>query len=329
MQSNVFVIYEYDDNEETLVTFVYPSIDKETKSVIQETAHHIITQSTASNLFSSYKKKWLYFDNKRNQERSDNVRIYGVCVVSEVFNPQLYLDFTSILSKIAADTKTPANVLRIYLMILSQGYLDQGGIDFSIENYGEYYTKVSFEKLLDRSGQHISVIWQALVTGRSVAVYSPDISILQDVTLAILCLSRPGKRNLLPLVLDNSILQTNAAQETALPIWCSSDQAILNGHFDLIVDLATRTIKTSPAFSKEAGKISLGEALMNTINEVTAAEGSVPDSILEFNESILEILGQIKQRMGELNAQTIGSVNLPADKKQLLIGIAASSVFEI
>lgn len=329
MQSNAFVIYEFDDNEETLITFVYPSIEKDLKNVIQETAHHLITQSTSSNLFSSYKKNFLYFDNKRNSDRSDNVRLYGVCVISEVFNPSLYLDFAAILSKFAADTATPANVLRIYLMILSQGYLDQGGIDFSVENYGEYYTKVSFEKILDRAGQHISVIWQALITGRSVAVYSPDVAVLQSVSLSILCLCRPGKRNLLPLVLDSSIAQTNAAQETPLAIWCSSDQAILNGHYDLIVDLATRTIKTSPAFSKEAGKVSLGEALMNSINEATAAEGNVPDTILEFNESILEILEQIKSRMGELNAQTIGSVNLPADKKQILIGMASSGVFDL
>ena len=330
MKATAFCIYEYDENEETLVTFVYPSIDKETKTVIQETAHHLITSSNTISLFTAFKSKYLYFEGKRNSDRSDDVRLFGVCVISDILNPQLYLPFTAILAKVACDTGTPANVLRVFLQVLSQGEIDQSGLDFSVENYPEdYYTDCSFDSLLDRAGQHIPVIWQALITGRSVCIYSPDVTILQQASIPILCLCRPGKRQLIPLVLENSIAQTTAAQETPLSIYCSIDPAVLSGRFDLIVDLATRTIKTSSAFAKEAGKCSLNEALMNTINDTTSSDGNVAKAIEDFNQVILDTLNQIKEKMGELNSQAFASINLPADKKQLLSSMASSGVFEL
>ena len=330
MKANAFCIYEYDENDETLVTFVYPAVDKETKTVIQETAHHLITSSNTLSLFTSFKSKYLYFEGKRNSDRADNVRLYGVCVITDNLNPQLYSPFASILAKVACESGTPANVLRVFLQVLSQGEIDQNGLDFSVDNYPEdYYSQCSFDSLLDRAGQHIPVIWQALITGRSVCIYSPDISILQQTAIPILCLCRPGKRQLIPLVLESSLTQTTAAQETNLAIWCSIDPSVLSGKFDLIVDLATRTIKTSPAFAKEAGKCSLNEALMNTINDTTSSDGNVAKAVEEFNQVILDTLNQIKQRMGELNAQAFASINLPADKKQLLSSMASSGVFEL
>jgi hypothetical protein len=329
MKSDAFCIFEYDDNEETLVTFVYPAVDKETKTVIQETAHHLVTASNTLSLFSSFKGRFLYFEGTRNTDRSDNVRLYGVCVITEEINPPLFSAFAKLLANMACKTAVPANVLRVYLQILSQEEISQGGLEFSVDNYPEdYCEQCSFDAVLDRAGQFIPIIWQALVTGRSIAVYSPDITILQQVAVPLYCLCRPGKRPLLPLVLESSLTQTTSAQETPLAIWCSCDNAVLSGRFDLIVDISTRTTKISPAFAKEAGKCSLTEALMNTINDTTASEGNVTEAVEEFNQVIIDTLLQIKERIGELTAQSIGSVNLPADKKQLLIGMATSGVFD-
>ena len=68
---------------------------------------------------------------------------------------------------------------------------------------------------------------------------------------------------------------------------------------------------------------------MNTINDTTASEGNVTEAVQDFNQLILDTLSQIKERIGEITPQAIGSINLPADKKQLLSGMATSGVFEI
>lgn len=330
MKANAFCIFEYDENKETLVTFVYPSIDKETKSVIQETAHHLITNSNTLSLFNSFKNKWLYFEGKRNSDKTDIVKLYGVCVIAEELHPQLYSDFAAALAKVACDTASPPDVLRVFLQVLSQGEIESNGVDFSIDRYPDnYYTKVSYNTLLDRAGQFIPIIWQALVTGRSVCLYSPDITTLQSTCIPVLCLVRPGNRNLLPLVLDNSIAQTSAAEDTQLAIWCSSEASALGNRFDLVVDLSARTVKCSAAFQKEAGRCSLLDALMEAINTTTAAEGNVAAEVAAFNEQIIETLQAIKSRVGDLSAASIASVNLAADKKQLLSGIATSGVFQL
>ena len=64
-------------------------------------------------------------------------------------------------------------------------------------------------------------------------------------------------------------------------------------------------------------------------SHTTSSDGNVAKAVEEFNQVILDTLNQIKERMGELNAQAFASINLPADKKQLLSSMAGSGVFEL
>lgn len=305
-------------------------MSQDLKSVIQETAHFLLTTSSSLSLYSYYKSNYLYFDGTRNNEKSDGVRLYGVCVVSSEFHPQMYISLSGFLSKVACSMGLPPKVLRALLAIQTEGSASIGNSGFSYDAFPEdYSTHCSFDVLLDRAGQYITVIWQALVSGKSVAVYSPDLAILQAVAAPISYFCYPGKRQLIPLVLEKSMAQTSAALDTPLSIWCTCDSSILNGRFDLIVDLSTRSVKYSSSFSKEAGKSSLLESLMETINDTTAAEGNVANAISNFNKVILDTLKQIKLKTGELNHQTIGTTSLPSDKKMILTGMATSGVFQV
>ena len=330
MKANAFVIFEYDENEETLITFIYPNMDQDLKLVISETAQYLITSSSTLSLFTYFKNQWLYFEAERNTEKTDVVRLYGICVTSFDFFPKKYLSFASLLSKIALLTTSPPKVLRTLLAVQAEGHFSQNGINFSVDDYPEDFTEnTNFDSFLDRAGQYIGVLWQALVGGKSIAIYSPDVSILQSVMEPILCLCLPGRRQLLPLVLEKSITQTTAAQDIPLSIWCSSDLTILNGKFDFILDLSSRSVKYSTSFSKEAGKSSLLEILKKKINDATSSEGNVVQAMISFNEIILNTLNQIKAAQGELTIQAINSFQLSSDQKMILSSIVNSGVFKL
>ena len=98
----------------------------------------------------------------------------------------------------------------------------------------------------------------------SIAVYSPDITVLQACAVPILSLASPGKRHLLPLVMESSMTQTEAADDVKLAIWCSCDAAVLTNRFDLAIDLSARTLKFSPAFSMAPTKEQPANGLYTT-----------------------------------------------------------------
>ena len=329
MKATSFCLFEYDDNKETLITFIYPQVEQDLKTVIQETASYLVLSNTLS-LFSSYKSQFLYFDAVKNTDRSKPARVYGICIISEHLHPAMYSSLGQVLVQIYKDHVNPPKILRAFLATRTEGKLDYNEYEFDSDNFEDNcFSQCSFDLLLDRVGQYIPIIWQALVTGKSIAVYSPEIGILQNCAVQILALCSPGSRQLLPLVLENSSLQTEAAEEIRSPIWCSIDASVLSNRFDLVVDLSSRNVKMSQAFTKESGKSDLLERLMNSINESTSSEASVSDTIEQFNGQIISTLGMIKSRLGDLSAQSITSVNLPTDTKLILTAVASSGVFNI
>lgn len=329
MKATGFCLFEYDDNKETLITFIYPQVSDDLKAVIQETASFLVSSSALS-LFSSYRSQFLYLDAARCTDRSRPARVYGICLISEHLHPAMYSSLGQVLARIYRDHANPPRVLRAFLAARTDGALEHSDCAYSSDSFDENcFSMCSFDLLLDRVGQYIPVIWQALVTGKSIAVYAPDVSVLQSCAVQILALCSPGARQLLPLVLESSSLQTEAAEAVKAPIWCSCDAPVLSNRFDLVIDLSSRNVRMSPAFTKEAGKSHLLESLMNAINEATSSEASVLDTLEQFNGQIISTLGMIKSRLGDLSPQSIASVNLQTDTKLILTAAAASGVFGV
>ena len=329
MKTSGFYLFEYDENEETLLSFVFPEASQDLKTVIQETAAVLVASNTMS-LFSSYKGEFLYFEGKLNPLKNNSVKLYGICVRSPDLHPALYSAYGQILCQVWADKRSAPKVLRSHLAAQTDGMLSYEDQEFSEDQFeGDCYRYCSFDVFLDRVGQHIPTIWQALVTGKSVALYSPDITVLQKCAVPILSLVAPGKRNLLPLVLEQSATQTEAADDVRLAIWCSCDAAVLQNRFDLAVDLSGRNVRCSPAFAKEAGKSSLSESLAEAIAGAASADQELVDVMEEFNGQIIETLKAVKERLGDLSPASISSVNLPSDTKLILTAIAQNGIFEI
>lgn len=317
-----FCIFEFDSSEETLVTFVYPSLTSNEKSVIQETGHFLFTSSNSTSMISSYESKFLYFDSKKSTDDSASVQIYGVCIFAPSFHPSLYLSLAKVLSAKMEECQSPPTILRDFFKAVTEGELSFKKLSFSSENEDQ----VSFDSLLDRAGQAIPLIWTALVTGKSVAFFSPDIQVLQNCYLPLLSFVKPGQRGILPFVMENSILQTSASSENHKAIVFSSDHSILNKKYDLIIDLSSRNFKVQNSDLKEN---SLAEQLMDVVNQATADENDVCEVIEEFNSQILKMLDQVKIKYGNLSSSSIQSLNVSSDKKVILNQIISSGVFEL
>jgi hypothetical protein len=221
--------------------------------------------------------------------------------------------------------------LRGFLAAMTDGSLSYQDDEHSDGAFPEdYYRGASFEVLLDRAAQHIPIIWQALVTGKSVAVYSPDITVLKACAVPILSLVPPKSRNILPLVLESSPTQTEAADGVKHSIWFSLDTSVLSNRFDLAIDLAGRTLKIAPGFAKEAGKSGLLQQLATAIATATSHDGNIVDVMTSFNDQILNLLRQVKEKFGDLSATSIASLpKLPSDTKLILSAIASGGVFNI
>jgi hypothetical protein len=242
----------------------------------------------------------------------------------------MFARYGQILCQIYADHANPPKVLRAYLAGQTDGTLSYQGLEFSEDSFRENcFHMASFDILLDRAAQHIPVIWQALVCGKSVALYSPDITVLQACAVPILSLVLPGTRPLLPLVFENSSVQVDAAESVRGAIWCSCDAAVLNGRFDLAIDLSARNLRYSQTFGKEAGRSNLLESLANALAAATSSDGSVVEVMLQFNTQILEKLREIRARLGDLSLQSLTSIHLPPDTQLILSAVASSGVFDI
>lgn len=107
------------------------------------------------------------------------------------------------------------------------------------------------------------------------------------------------------------------------------DAAVLAGRFDLAVDLASRTLRPSQAFAREAGRSGLLEKLQEAIVNATSSDGSLTEVFEQFNQQILGMLRAVKAKLGEVTPQQIAAVNLPSDTKLVLAAIATGGVFEI
>jgi hypothetical protein len=331
MTATGFILYEYDDNEEVLVTFIFPEASQELKAVVQETAI-VLVASNVFSFFSSYKEQYLYFESKVNPSKSGSlVRHFGICVLAPDVFPPLYSALGKTLLAIYADSVSGVKVLRGFLAALTEGSMSYQGEEYADDSIPkDFYRLASFDVLLDRAAQHIPIIWQALVTGKSVAVYSPDITVLRACAIPILALVPPGARQILPLVLESSPTQTVAADQVKHSIWFSLDASVLSNRFDLAVDLAGRNLKIAPQFSKEAGKSGLLNQLANAIAAATSHDGNIVDVLTSFNEQIISLLKQVKEKFGNLSPQSIASLpKLPSDTKFILASIANSGVFNL
>jgi hypothetical protein len=329
MKTSGFVLFEYDENEEILISFIFPQASPQLKTVVQETAG-ILVASNVYSLFSSYKDDFLYFEGMPAPDKSTGVRLYGICVLAPKCHPPLYSSYAKILCEMYANHANPPKVLRAYLSSQTDGQVSYQGDEFSADEFeADPFRQAKYDILLDRAAQHIPMIWQALVTGKTVAVYAPDILVLQSCAIPILSFVLPGTRNLLPLVIESSTTQSEAADATRHPIWCSMDAAVLNNRFDLVVDLSSRNLRCSQAFSKEAGTSALLGQLHEAVVNATANDANLVDVFEQFNGQILKMLSTIKDRLGELTPKTIATVKLPSDTKFILAAIAASGVFTI
>jgi hypothetical protein len=329
MNTAGFILFEYDENEEILISFIFPEASPQLKTVVQETAALLVASNIYS-LFSGYKGQFLYFEGGPSPDKSTGVRLYGICVLAGSCHPPLYSAYAKLLCQIYANHANPPKVLRAYLSSQTDGQVSYQGDEFSVDEFdADPFRQAKYDILLDRAAQHIPTIWQALVCGKTVAVYSPDIVILQACAVPILSFVLPGTRNLLPLVVESSATQSEAADETRHAIWFSMDSAVLSNRFDLVVDLSSRTLRCSQAFAKEAGKSALLGQLHEAIVNATANDASLVDVFEQFNGQILKMLTTIKDRLGALTPQTIAAINLPTDTKFILAAVATSGVFTI
>lgn len=329
LKATGFVIFEFDNNEEILITFIYPSADKDLKTVIIDTATFLIN-SNQSSVYTAFGSKYLYFQIKRNANRSSDIRSFGICILADNLYPAFYAEMGQVLIEAFHDHGNAPRVLRQYLSSLTDGQLDYNGFQFSIENFDEdVFQKLNYSPLIDRiSVNNLPMIWQALVTGKSVGVYSSDLTILQQCAIPILSFCCPGTRPLLPLVLESSSTMTDAADNAKNPIWCSIDSSVLSSRFDLTINLTAKTVNPSPAFQKELTSDML-EHLAESISEAVSATTSVYESIVEFNHQIVTPLQKVQEKLGDLSPASISSLKLPNETKALLSGIAQAEIIPI
>lgn len=324
-----FVLFEFDNNEEVLITFIYPSADKDLKTVIIDTANFLVNSNQTA-VYASFGSKYLYFQIKRNANRASDIRLFGICLIADNLYPAFYAEFAQVLIESFHDHGNAPRVLRQYLSCLTDGQLDYNGVQFSIDNFDEdVFQKLNYTPLIERiSVNNLPMIWQALVTGKSVGVYSSDLSVLQQCALPILSFCCPGTRPLFPFVLESSSTMTDAADNTKNSIWCSIDSSVLSNRFDLTINLTAKTVNPSPAFQKELTSDML-EHLAESISEAVSATTSVYEAIVEFNNQIVTPLQKVQEKLGDLSPASISSLKLPNETKSLLAGIAQAEIIPV
>lgn len=312
-----FCIYEYDKNDELLITYIYPNISKELKTIITDTAKYLISNSIQS-FYNFADSNWLYHESLISTDRSKYVKLYGCCVIVDKLNPKLYGAISQALAKAANGSDSMDNVLKIYLQIVSNGSYSSNDISIRLSSIPQSYFKyLEFDTLIKTAGNVLPAVWLGFITGKSVIIYNQDAMLLQSIVLPLYTLIYPGKRVLYPLVMDSSPTLVRESLEKELSVILTTDLSLLSKKFDLIIDLSTKTGKYSSAFQSEMEEFAtFYNAFYSLIYE---SKNPVRlDDISSFNEEIKVVCNAFKEK-----SQT----NMSSEKRSFLMRIVKSGVF--
>jgi len=314
-------IVERDVNGNVLVTWSYPDLDADAEPVLRARSH-LLSQSArrrkrgddatedddavdvaansggiASEVvesFSKFKQSWVHFvtvplnNNTLTTEKpklSPKVTHVAVALMAETFHPEKYLALAKLLSTLYITSGTPLSALQCFLGVFTKGDWSDGTLSFKDSSFDirHAYLASSLKSIINMLGEHVILLWVALIIKKRVGVFCQDLKKLLHVIRGFPLLvwhRQSWNGNLWPYIAGHENEMADLQNSGFYTAGFTDPTAKNNTDmFDLIVDLDAESV-TVPQHAKDSFLLSGFHKEMTNFLVESAAREDLTDQAL-------------------------------------------------
>ncbi|KAK3727032.1 hypothetical protein QZH41_012548, partial [Actinostola sp. cb2023] len=338
---DVCFVVEKDVNFDVLWTWTFPSVSSSLRDVLLRKCclKSEKSQDITPYLYGQYAKQWyyLYTSTTKNSTVMTKVTHVALAIVAKDFNPEKYKTLCRILCSKLLQTGSPASILQGYLSVFTKGSCKDDDDDgaFTIKEYDprKAYVEKSVKDVVNIFGVETILIYTALMLKKRVAVYSPRLDTLLDITraLPLLVWHRQNWSILYPYVhleddeLDD--LRSNAVYIAGFTDASIEDRTEL---YDLFINVAAGEISI-PSHAKETfqmGKVHKDIAMYMV--DASKDEGSSDQSFIkELSTKTKDLIANLKKLAVESEDGSEPKVTLEGLKERKLTAVMEDFLFNL
>eukprot|EP00041_Stephanoeca_diplocostata_P026721 m.725156 g.725156 ORF g.725156 m.725156 type:complete len:390 (-) comp23026_c1_seq1:488-1657(-) len=299
-------VIERDSNGDILWSWIYPAVSAELRDVIlPKTMLEDKEMDSPQQIFGRHKNTWFYIVSTPvslvpDARVSDAVEALATVVISEDFNPEMYLKLAVVLTGKYVDGGSGPNVLNAFLSVYTSGKVDK----FSVATHADVrkaYLRGSIKSVIKKFGIESILIYIAVLLKKRIIVSCPDVSELLATVRVLpqLVFKRLDWSILFPLVdpTDSEISAVVETKDYYIAGFTDSSVAIREDLYDLYVDVAGESI-TVASHAQNAfglGKIHKDIAMYMTsaAEEDDTKDQDIVRELVERTDTLLEGLGKL------------------------------------
>ncbi|XP_072388402.1 DENN domain-containing protein 10-like isoform X2 [Diabrotica undecimpunctata] len=163
------------ENTENLITWNYPTISDELKTVLIKTCFSHGVEPCGLFYFKRLGKQWIYI--KQFIVNNDNAA--AVIVVSQCFQPKLYETLCDLFAAQYSRSRSGADLVKLYLQIYTKNGIYDNDDYISLNNFT---WKTNLKGLIKSLGLETILIYNALLLKKHTLIYHPSVEDLQEVS---------------------------------------------------------------------------------------------------------------------------------------------------
>ncbi|KAM9972158.1 hypothetical protein ACTFIW_003515 [Dictyostelium discoideum] len=261
-------IFEKDQNSDVLMTWCFPTITEDLKSVILNRTSLLQEKISLQFSFSKFKNSWIYIyttsveTQQINKEDGSITQInvpdslkrvvaFSLVLVRNQFNPEKYGSLAQIMSSVYKQTGDCSKLLECQLRVFNRGQFDVGSMGKFVDSSFDVrrsYLQTSIKDIIQLFGEEIILIWSAMAMKKRIVVYSEKLSSLLKVirALPLFVFHRQNWNILRPFV---TISDLELKDLISTGVYCAgfTDSSIKSREdlYDILVDLSSKEVSVS------------------------------------------------------------------------------------
>jgi hypothetical protein len=339
---NAICVIEQDLQNDSLITWSYPSVDKYVPSnvVIQRcslknpTIAGAIEEGIQKHFsFSKYEQSWLY--TTMQQVTDKTLRAFAIVLIAKDFNPEKYQAMTSYFAQVYAQNNfSTIKLVEIFLSIFGTGK-HQEFVSAAFDENKAKLGGIGLQPVLKIFGpEQGALIWAAMLLKKRIIVVSEHLEDLMQITRALPCLMwhRQQWDILRPLVNFSNEAEVADLKSSAIYIAGSLESNVKSDTklYDVLLDVSSQRVAFAEHVRDDFKPTKLHQEIAKIIAnpEVQNSQQLIKAIHLKTKDIIGKLQTLKEQSNGELSLDHIKELKQSAEMEKFLynIGLAENLI---